>query len=76
MGNFETEIEAAKCVNFARKKHNMKLKNPELADEAEVKFSSPKIFIKPSENITWENHHYWPIAVMPEDSDTSRTDSL
>ena len=70
----------------------MELKNPELADEAEVKFSSPKIFIKPDEeeekfsspkifikpskNITWENHRYWPIAVTPEDSDTSTTYSL
>jgi hypothetical protein len=76
LGCFKTEIEAAKCVNFVCKKHDMELKNPELADEEKEKFSSPKIFIKQSKNIAWENHHYWPRAVMPEDSDTSSTDSV
>jgi hypothetical protein len=35
LGRFKTEIEAAKCVNFLCKKHNMELKNPELSDEEE-----------------------------------------
>ena len=34
-GSFKTEIEAAKRVNSIRKKHGMKLKNPELSDEEE-----------------------------------------
>ena len=35
LGYFKTEIEAAKCVNFVCKKHDMKLKNPKLSDEEE-----------------------------------------
>ena len=35
LGNFKTEIEAAKCVNFVCKKHDMKIKNSELSDEEE-----------------------------------------
>ena len=32
-GSFKTEIAAAKRVNSIRKKHGMKLKNPELSEE-------------------------------------------
>ena len=41
LGRFKTEIEAAKCVNFVCKKHDMELKNPELSDEETETFTWP-----------------------------------
>jgi hypothetical protein len=71
-GCFKTEREAAKAVNAACKKYNIPIKNKELSheeEEEEETFSSPKIFVIPSENNTWANHCYWPIAVIPGDFD-------
>ena len=41
LGNFKTEIKAAKFVNFVCKKHDMELKNPELSDEETETFTWP-----------------------------------
>jgi hypothetical protein len=41
LGCFETEMEAAKFVNFVCKKESMKLKNPELSDEETETFTWP-----------------------------------
>ena len=55
LGFFKTEIDGAKSVNAACKKYNKPIKNTELSDEDEEKFSWPKKFNKPLENITWAN---------------------
>ena len=41
LGNFKTETEAAKFVNFVCKKESMELKNPELSEEEEETFTWP-----------------------------------
>ena len=41
LGCFKTKIEAAKCVNFVCKKHDMKIKNPQLSDEETGTFNWP-----------------------------------
>jgi hypothetical protein len=41
LGYFETEIEAAKFVNFVCKKESMTMKNPELSDEETETFTWP-----------------------------------
>jgi hypothetical protein len=41
LGYFETEIEAAKYVNFVCKKQSMETKNPELSDEETEEFTWP-----------------------------------
>ena len=41
LGNFKTEIETAKCVNFVCKKESIKIKNPELSDEETETFTWP-----------------------------------
>ena len=74
LGSFKTEIIPPKSVNVAAcKNYNKPIKNTELSDEEEEEktFSSPEIFNKPSEIITWANHCYFPIAVTPDDFDVS-----
>ena len=41
LGNFKTETEAAKFVNYVCKKQSMELKNPELSEEEEETFTWP-----------------------------------
>ena len=41
LGSFETEIEAAKFVNFVCKKESIKIKNPEISDEETEMFTWP-----------------------------------
>jgi hypothetical protein len=41
LGNYKTEIEAAKFVNFVCKKESMEIKNPELSEEETETFTWP-----------------------------------